>query len=172
MTSQVLLNFMIQATMACFPLLMVATIFVFFGRKAGQRFLEKHAKAKKAYDRIVAAGPKEGWSGYIILALVCLWLAVMAGSILLSIDAGDPKNSPSLDRSDMVLVELEDGLWGYVNGVDLNEALELAQSGNANEEVLVRVWSDGGVPIGEYLVSDVSVSGGERPASGEGGVSS
>lgn len=163
---------MIQATMACFPLLMVATVFVFFGRKAGQSFLEKHAKTKAAYDRIVAAGPKEGWSGYIILALVCLWLAVMAGSILLSIDAGDPKNSPSLDRSDMVLVELEDGMWGYVNGADLEEALELVQSGGASGEVSIQVWSDGGVPIGEYPMLDVSVSDGEHLASGEGGVSS
>lgn len=172
MTSQVLLDFMIRVSMFCFPVLMVATVLVFFGRKAGQRFLEKHAKAKATYERIVAAGPKEGWSGYVILALVCLWLAVMAGSILLSIDAGDPKNSPSLDRSDMVLVELEDGLWGYVNGADLDEAIELVQSGNADGGASIRVWSDGGALIGEYPVSDVNVPVDGSCEPDEGGVSS
>ena len=134
--------------------------------------MKKHAKAKAMYERIVAAGPKEGWSGYVILALVCLWLAVMAGGIFLSIDAGDPKNSPSLDRSDMVLVELEDGLWGYVNGVDLDEATELVQSGNADGEVSIQVWSDGGVPIGEYPVPDVNVSVDGSFEPDEGGASS
>ena len=91
MMAQSLLETMARVTQFCFPLLMVATIVVVFARKAGSRFLEKNDGVKAAYERIVAAGPKEGWSGYVILALVCVWLAAMAVLVLVSIDAGDPR---------------------------------------------------------------------------------
>lgn len=91
MTARSLLEVMVGATQFCFPLLMIATIAVVFAQKAGSSFLDKHDGAKAAYERIVAAGPKEGWSGYVILALVCIWLAVMVVLMLLSIDAGDPR---------------------------------------------------------------------------------
>ena len=82
MTGSVILNAMIYASIACFPLLMLATVVIFFAKKRGSAFLQANPSARRVYDRIVAAGPKEGWSGYVILALVLLWLAIMAGWIL------------------------------------------------------------------------------------------
>lgn len=103
-----LLIAMVNATRFCFPLLMVVTVVVYLARKPIAALLDRNERAKAVRGRIIEAGPKEGWSGYVILAAVCIWLAVMAGLILVSIDAGDPKKSSHLGRSDAALVEQGD----------------------------------------------------------------
>lgn len=155
MFSSSLLNAMIYATIACFPLLMLATVVIFFVKKRGASFLESSPGARRAYDRIVAVGPKEGWSGYVILALVLLWLAVMAGLLLLEIDSGDPREkTPAVQiQGDMQRVEMDDGGYGYISEGEMDDAVNaLIQSGQVPGEVQIAAYSEDGEVIGVYTV--------------------
>ena len=153
MTSGILLDAMIRATQFCFPLLMVATAIIVLMKKPVTAFLDGNERAKAAYDRIVKAGPKEGWSGYVILAAICVWLAAMAWLAFSSIEAGDPERNARLNRSDMVLVEQDEGPYGYVNGEDLRDAVARIESSDDVAMVAIPLWSDGGIPLGEYVVT-------------------
>lgn len=163
MTSSTILNVMIYATLACFPLLMLATLVVAFAKKRGVAFLQANSDAKRAYDRIVAAGPKEGWSGYVILALVLLWLALMAGLVLTSVQSGDPNPRSSIDRAEMVRVEMDGGGYGYVPMEKMDDAVsELLQFNRVPDEILIPVCSKDGKVIGEHTVNVKAVSKGEQ----------
>lgn len=50
------------------------------------RFIDSRPGLKRGYDRIVEAGPKEGWSGYVILAVVMLFLFFPVVLFLLNAD--------------------------------------------------------------------------------------
>ena len=158
LTGSVMLNAMIYATIACFPLLMLATVVIFFAKKRGSAFLRSNPSARRVYDRIVAAGPKEGWSGYVILAIVLLWLAVMAGLLFVSIESGDPRDRKpsvqgSLEHAEMMYIEMDGGGYGYISESAMNDAIdELIQSGQIPGEVQIPAYSDDGEIIGEYTV--------------------
>ena len=153
MSSSTVLNVMIYATMACFPLLMVATVVVFLAKRRGSAFLQSNPRARRVYDRIVASGPKEGWSGYVIGALVLLWIAVMAALAFFSIQGGDPREQASINRSDMIWVEIDGGGYGYVSTSEIDAAaFDLIQSGQVPGEAQIAAYSDDGEVIGEYTV--------------------
>ena len=149
MSTSILLNAMAYATAFCFPLLMVATVIIFLARKRGEAFLESNPGARRAYDRIVAAGPKEGWSGYVIGAIVFLWLAVMAALILLSMQG----LGSTVEIEGMMRVELDGGGYGYVSLEEMDDAtLKLVQSGDVPGEAHIPAYSEDGEIVGEYTV--------------------
>lgn len=90
MENDLLLTAMVWISGACFPVLMLLTVFLYFAKRGGKALLQSRPKLKRLYDKLVAIGPKEGWSGYLICALVFLWLFAMAAVIMTTIQAGNP----------------------------------------------------------------------------------
>lgn len=90
MDNELLLAVMVWVSYACLPVLMLLTVFLHFAKRRGKTLLQSKLGLKRLYDRLVAIGPKEGWSGYLICALVFLWLFAMATVIMTTIQAGNP----------------------------------------------------------------------------------
>ena len=64
----------VMAALLIFPICLVVTFVVAILKPHIGRFISDRPELKRRYDRIVEAGPKEGWSGYVIFAVVMIFL--------------------------------------------------------------------------------------------------
>ncbi len=70
----VVMDIWIMAALSIFPICLVATFVVALLKPYIGRFIDNRPALKRRYDRIVEVGPKEGWSGYVIYAVVMIFL--------------------------------------------------------------------------------------------------
>ncbi len=68
-----------------FPVCLVATLAIVLLKKPIRNFIGGRPALEERYQRIKAAGPKEGWSGYVLAAVVMLFL--FGGAALIFIGA-------------------------------------------------------------------------------------
>ncbi|MBQ9954267.1 MAG: hypothetical protein IJO87_02425 [Eggerthellaceae bacterium] len=68
-----------------FPVCLVATLFIVLLKKPVRNFIRKRPALEARHQKIKAAGPKEGWSGYVLFAVVMLFL--FAGALMIFIGA-------------------------------------------------------------------------------------
>lgn len=66
-----------------FPICLVATFVIVLLKKPIRNFMKSRPALEDRYQRIKAAGPKEGWSGYVLTAVVMLFLFSGAAMILI-----------------------------------------------------------------------------------------
>lgn len=66
-----------------FPICLVVTFVVVVLKKPIRNFVRSRPALEDRYQRIKAAGPKEGWSGYVLTAVVMLFLFGSAALIFI-----------------------------------------------------------------------------------------
>ena len=81
-----LMDIWVMAALLIFPICLVVTFVVAILKPRVGRFIDSRPELKRRYDSIVEAGPKEGWSGYVIFVVVMLFLFFPA--IMLLLNAG------------------------------------------------------------------------------------
>lgn len=69
-----LMDIWVMAALLIFPICLLISFVVAFLKPFVGRFIDGRPNLKRRYDRIVEAGPKEGWSGYVILVAVMFFL--------------------------------------------------------------------------------------------------
>ncbi len=67
-----------------FPICLVATFAIVLLKKPIRNFVGSRPDLEERYQRIKATGPKEGWSGYVLIAVVMLFLFGSAAMILIA----------------------------------------------------------------------------------------
>lgn len=82
----ILQDMWVMAALLIFPICMLVSFIVAFLKPLIGRFIDARPELKRRYDRIVEAGPKEGWSGYVILVVVMLFLFFPMVLFLLNAD--------------------------------------------------------------------------------------
>lgn len=67
-----------------FPICLVSTLVIVLLKKPIRNFVGSRSALEDRYQKVKAAGPKEGWSGYVLTAVVMLFLFGSAAMILIA----------------------------------------------------------------------------------------